>query len=223
MFKSLFQKVASMVHKVPTVVKPTEKVPFDLVVGSHLKFDTNIPFIYKSLCTLPAFNSVTSIGKFVLGDSKIYRFYFNDGHFLQTITGLNDLLEECRLFTLIDTHMPSTVAGWSKYLEKEVGLIGLMDFALEGTDINYTRMSSWADDEPDWCPPVSFLESVHTSNDNLGTYVKYHQAMSYGRWLNEQNKIAEYLLISAESKENMESITTYIGLDINPVEVKSYF
>ena len=219
MFKALKQKIATFIHKPVTVLQPKEFVPFDLMVGSHLKIDTNSHVIYKSRCTIPNTNTVTSIGICVLGGAKAFRFYFNNSHFLQVITNQNKQIEECRLFALIDVVYPSTMVAWDMWLNDGKGRIGSFEFKLDHSDLVYTRMSSWADDELDWVPPVTFTEVIKGANEVSIT----HQAMSYGRWLNEDRGIAEYLLVSSDSSQHEENICTYIGIDVNLNEVITYF
>lgn len=214
MFKALKTKLANLIVKKPEPAKPQEFVPFDLIVGSHVKFDTNSHIIYKSKCTLPMTHSVKAIGKSKVGDSTVFRIYIEDSHFLQVITNDVNQIEECRLFSLQDTVYPSTSLSWQNWLEEDFGLIGKLEFNFK--DDIYLRMSSWADDDLDWVPPVTFTE-------NIGNKNVVHQAMAYGKWLNEDRRVAEYLLVSSDSTNSSESINIYIGIDINPNEVVSYF
>lgn len=223
MFKTLKQKIAGFIHKPAVISKPKKFVPFDLAIGSHLKIDTNLHIIYKSRCTLPPTNTVTSIGRCILGDSKIFRFYFNDSHFLQVIINLSNQIEECRLFSLMDTVYPSTMAAWGEWLAENTGRIGAFEFTIDYTDVVFVRMSSWADDEPSWVPPVSFTEDISKTNDDINNITIIHQAMAYGRWLNEDKQIAEYLLVSSDSSTHFEAIRMYVGIDVNPNEVVTYF
>lgn len=220
MFKALKQKIAGFIHKPPAVVKPKEFVPFDLIIGSPVKLDTNLHIIYKSLCDLRSSYTVTGIGKCTLGDSKIFRFYFGNDYFLQVITNLANQIEESRFFSLIDTVFPSTMQAWGTWLAKNTGRIGAFEFNLDTKDITYIRMSSWADDDPPWVPPVTFTEQLYTGA--VSTRI-VHQAMAYGRWLNENKRIAEYLLVSSDSSETSELVRLYVGIDINPNEVITRF
>jgi len=132
------------------------------------------------------------------------------------IVGKDNQIEECCLFSLIDTVYASTLDAWDLWLNEKDGRIGAFEFKLDYKDLIYTRMSSWGDDELDWIPPVTFTET----NDHVKTI---HQAMQYGRWLNEEHKIAEYLHVSSDSSENTEAIYIYVGIDLSPAEVLPYF
>ena len=214
MFKALKTKLANYLVKKPEPVKTKEFVPFDLIVGSYLKLDTNSHIIYRSKCKLPDTHTVTAIGKSKVGDSTVFRIYISDYYFLQIITNDANQIEECRIFYLKDTVYPSTALSWKEWLEEGVGLIGKLEFKFDNEF--YLRMSSWADDDLDWVPPVTFTETI-------GNKTITHQAMAYGRWLNEDKRVAEFLLVSSDSMTSSESINIYIGIDINPNEVVSYF
>ena len=220
MIQALKKKFVGLFVKEPTLVKPREFVPFDLIIGASLRINTNNHVIYKSRCSFLSLNTVTDIGKSKLGDSTVFRIYFGDNCFLQVITNDKNQIEECRVFSLVDTIYPSTLIAWSEWLSEDTGKIGNIEFKLDYSSDTYLRMSSWADDEPDWVPPVTFTETIESIRDKFATIT--HQAMAYGRWLNEDNQVAEYLIVSSDSTPTSENIKIFVGIDINPAEVVTY-
>ncbi|MBV5347815.1 DUF2491 family protein [bacterium] len=224
MFEGLMKKAARFINGADKII-PREVTPFDLHLKSNLVISTNIHTIYKSKVTLSPFTTVTAIGYITLGDFKIYRFYIGENNFLQVITDLAGNLQECRAFSVYDMLYPSTPAHWSKQIGINTGRIGMYTYSLaDGTD--YLRLDSWADAEDDWAAPINFDETIKMSGNEV---LRSHQAMAYGRWLHEDNKIAEFLIVSSETRRNekgyvtAELISVAVGIDINPADVNSLF
>ena len=211
-----------------------EEVKFDFAhlcvrLGSELVVKDNTGLIYGSSCVKPATTIISAIGIVKIHRSTLYRLYLGNEYFVQIIILPDNSIEECRLYRLVKIEQPSTAQEWEKWLlsesranreNKSIGIIGGDEYILN--DTSYLRLESWASPEPVWVEPVEFFEKRHC----LGNTQEIHSAaMAYGRWLNEENQIAEYLIISSEELADSSemhynvqkdcSIRFYVGIDIS--------
>lgn len=221
MFDKLKKKIASKVFRSDReTVDPTSDIdvcPLDIHIGGLLAIRSNNDVIYDSCIRLPKNQvSVRDIGTFDIGTSKVWRVYISDDTMLQIIVDHStSLMEECRLFRKVDTYLPTTPESWEEWEERA------SNFLFHHANKEYTRMDSWADPELDHAPLVSFCE---VNQDETRRVV--YTAMCFGRWLDEDIQVAEYLLATTEehhvdtSPDTIVKACIYIGLDIDPNEIR---
>lgn len=241
MFEGLKKAISQALRDEPKEVK-TDEVKFDFAnlcvrLGSELVVKDNTGLIYGSSCTKPGTTIITAIGVIKIHRSTLYRLYLGNAYFVQIIILPDNTIEECRLYKLVKIEQPSTSQEWEKWLlsesranreNKPVGIIGKDEYILN--DISYLRLESWASPDPEWVEPIETFEKRHCL-DNIQEINSV--AMAYGRWLNEENQIAEYLIISSEELANSSemqynthkdcSIRFYVGIDISFDNLSSSF
>jgi hypothetical protein len=222
MFEDLKKKIASAVFGTSSNGKDagpkSTKYPLDLRLGSPVEFDTNVPAVWSSLCKVPKNRSVTAISEFKLFGQTVFRFYFQEDAFLQIImdkeTGSS--IEECRLYSIYHTVYPANKQEWMEWVGAN-GRIGVNSFELDG--FQYFRVDSWADDPTaDKAKTVNVVASMLRKN---GTATCKHHIMLYGRWLDEESEVAEFLLVSDDEYADNACITFAIGIDVSEYEIKS--
>lgn len=242
MFEKLKKKVAAALRTEPKL-DTAERVKFQygaltVRVGSSLTIRSNNGLIYGSVCGKPSSNIVSHISTIMLGRSKVCRCYFDKEYFLQIIVDYKNDIEECRLYKLVQVVEPSTREEWAEYLlnyrdaaniGSHPGIIGRDEVIHDNN--SYLRLESWASPESAWVEPAKFQEQRYGLDNVLETVS--HEAMAYGRWLNEDNEIAEYLIISSEELDFSNNtayntqkecaIRYYVGIDISFDDIISNF
>lgn len=241
MFESLKKSISEALRPKKSEFEETIiKFDFDglsVRVGSELVVKDNTGLIYGSTCIKPDTNIINGIGITKIHRSTLYRLYFGPEYFVQILIDASNKIEECRLYRLVKIEQPSSAEEWEKWLlndkrankeNKDCGIIGKDEVFYN--NISYCRLESWASPDPAWVEPLKLTEVKHCLSDIFSID---HEVMAYGRWLNEENEIAEYLIISSEElakKEDMYynthkecSIHFYVGIDIAFDSISSSF
>jgi hypothetical protein len=67
-------------------------------------------------------------------------------------------------------------------------------------------------------PPVDFTETLNFDSNGEKTKIVKHSAMLYGRHAND--KVDEYLLVSADDYADTAFVHLLIGLELNPASLE---
>ena len=199
-------------------------LPLGLRIGSKISCSTAGYALYRGQMLMKKIDDplyVLSFGTFEIANStqKGFRFRLGAEHevsaTLQIILQEEDITE-CRLFTPYANDYPQgsemdQARFWEDWLDED-GRIGISTFSLEDDGVEYGRAIS--PDGPDWINPIEAEEVVY--QDSFDTKVEriHHMFMTYGRWLDEELEVAEFLMLSAEDHENEALVTLQIGIDI---------
>jgi hypothetical protein len=170
-------------------------------------------------------NTVLSMGRFLIGDSTIRRFYLDAGeniYMLQVITDKKSLIEECKLYMPFDEVYPNT-DGWGFWLDETEGYIGYSAFQTKDNTL-YERV--WQDEGaevqlPDGItriPPISFTERIFLDPYGDTWEDVKHSAMLYGR--HATNDTDEFLLVSAVEDKGGASVQLLVGIPLEPPSLK---
>lgn len=217
MFADLKKKIAAKVFGLDKNKKrDIPSYPLELHRDALAEIKTSTSLIYGSEVGKHKKSRVLDIGVIKIADSTIYRYYFPYDHMLQLIIDNKGNEEELRLYKEMKSYYPSTPEDWEDFERR----MSSFKFSFNGKE--YTRMESWADPDPEYVDLVDFTEK--RSNKEL---VKY-SAMCFGRWLSEEDGVAEYLLVSVESRqsfagEDLVRIVVHLGIDVSTPEVKVYY
>jgi hypothetical protein len=171
-------------------------------------------------------NIVLSMGRFLIGDSTIRRFYLDAGevvYTLQIIADKKGSIEECKLFMPFDEVYPNE-EGWDFWLNEREGYIGYNVFQTKDDNTQYERV--WEDEGaiiqlPDGfnrIPPVSYTERIYL--DPYGDSVEnvQYDSMLYGRHATAD--VDEYLLVSAVQDSGGASVQVAVGIPLEPASLK---
>ncbi len=175
--------------------------------------------------------SVVSIGKFIVGDSMVYRFYLDSSagpYLLQVAVDSKKIIEECKLFMPYDEIYPANPDDWAFWLAEEDGYIGLSVFDTKNS-IRFFRV--WEDQgsvriveqDPsgasiDRIPPVRFIEKIYLDPYGEKTETVTYDAMLYGRQVTEN--VDEFLMISAVDQSDGASVQIMVGVELAPTSLK---
>jgi len=221
--------------------------PLEMKVGSVFEIKTNNDRIYKSLFKKQSEYNVVAIGVAKLTEFvTAYRFYDSVKNsaiagvadsFLQILVssrGNEQTVLERRMFQLKAEDFPKSTLAWNNWVGMEGSIIGKFDASFE--DRAFERLEGWSSTDGEWSPAKHYVEQVVEKVDASVITVVTHDAMLYGRWLNEQNQVAEYILYTSDSvkintKSNVyltasfdviEAVGTYVGIDVteNDIVVK---
>lgn len=204
------------------------KLPFDIHLGSSIEFDQSPYIVYGDKLKLSSPGEtciVTALGKIELDASRVYRFYLYDSENEENTSMLqivvdedNSEIEECRLFKTEDEIFPEDQNEWGFWLDEEEGYIGWHSFQ-DKTENIYQRI--WGEEDAEREEPVSFSETVFLDKYGENVSTIDNTAMLYGRWIDEENEMAELILISAEeSGDDSALVEIYAGIDILPGSFK---
>ena len=239
MFDSLKKKLAGALRpeqKVMDVGPVFDNFGLYLKVGSHLKVRSNNALIFGSNCMPPKEEVIQTIGVFDMSHSKVYRFWLRQEYFVQVILTNMKEIEEVRGYRLLKVVLPSTTKEWEAWLLSkslansrgtDPGFIGRDEFV--HYDTPYYRLESWAGPDEDWVKPIEFTETQYSIVEGIVKSSRYinHAAMAYGRWLNEEQEIPEYLLVSAEDLNingvQSSSIRIYVGMDLAIADLQNNY
>ena len=165
-------------------------------------------------------NTIVAYGSSSLGGATVHRFYLetaDDIYALQVVADNKNEIEECKLFMPLDEVYPETPEDWDFWLSPEDGSIGLDAFQTKD-GILFDRV--WAgggqtgSGEVDRVAPVEYTETVyHDPSGNDWESITY-LSMLYGRHVNE--RVDEYLLVSAVEEEDGAAVQIMAGLGIDP-------
>ncbi len=160
-------------------------------------------------------------GSVDLGEGSVaYRYYAADHTMIQVMTvgGADDAhVEEVTLYVPYDSFYPSTAAEWKQWTATG-GTLGAPEFRLaDGT--RYVRI--WFEDTEGWAAPVEFTETVHGEADGSDTRDIRQKAMLYGRGIDNDRR-AEYLLLSVEDSGGEASVELMVGIDVEPSTMKVF-
>ena len=198
-------------------------LPLQIHLGSCLVLDQAPFLIHGEAITQarPAAESlVFAYGRMDLGESLVHRFYLescvnpDEKSVLQVVVG--EGIEECRLFASLDEVYPETADEWAFWVGEEDGYIGLPAFEdKEGR--HYDR--AWGDDEGR-IAPAEFTETLYLDRFGEKTATVSHASMLYGRWIDEESEMAEYILVSREEHTDGSAlIQLSTGIDIIPESI----
>lgn len=198
-------------------------LPLQIHIGSCLVLDQTPFLIHGEAITQapPAPEClVFAYGQMNLGDSIVHRFYLEScsdpdkKSVLQMVVG--EAIEECRLFASLDEVYPDSAEDWEFWIGDEDGYIGLPTFEdKEGRA--YDRV--WGDDEGR-ITPAELTETLYLDSFGDKKATVAHASMLYGRWIDEENEMAEYILISREEHTDGSAlIQISTGIDIIPESI----
>lgn len=190
--------------------------PLGLRIGAAVDIDTLPLRMHAEELHMPLPDEtviVVAQGYVELGDDTyVHRYYAANDIMIQILTknGMEDEhVEEITLFTPFKSHYPNSEGEWAQWTVKG-GKIGFPTYILDdGTA--FERI--WFDETAGYAAPVAFWESVYEDPESDDHNEIYHQAMLYGRNL-EDGKKNEYLLVSAESYDGEKTIEVMIGVDL---------
>lgn len=231
-FKAVAAKKAGEFKSSITRNKSKEKVdgslPFGIRLNSNISLDQTHFIVYENEFNMKAPGKsciVDAYGKADIFGSVVHRFYLTDTEnednqsMLQVVTSnqageSEPKIEECRLFKTLDEIFPQNEDEWEFWLDDVDGYIGWHIFE-DKNQTQYQRV--WGDDDRDRIPPVSFSETVYFDPQGDDTTIIDSTTMLYGRWINEEDSVAELLLLSTEeSKDDEALVHIYTGVDLIP-------
>ncbi|MBW1940311.1 MAG: DUF2491 family protein [Deltaproteobacteria bacterium] len=232
-FKAVAAKKAGGVKDLFKRKKTPQPVDRDLPLGLHINGKILLdqtPFLLwedKMTIVFPGKEQqVAAYGKATIGDSYLHRFYLvsddgrNQESMLQITCDIKNDIQECRLFRSMDEVVPESQEDWDFWLSEEDGSIGWQAFeSKEG--VLYDR--AWDDSGDDHVLAIGFEETVHGDSAGEDTLKISHEAMLYGRWINEDDETAEYILLSAEDHGDEAFVHIMAGIDINPASIKTVY
>ncbi len=201
-----------------------KKLPFNIHIGSSIKFDQSPYIVYGDRMNMksPGKNCiVAAYGKIDLGGSKVHRFYLYDNDNEENTSILqivfdedNSELEECRLFKSQDEIYPKDEDEWGFWLDEEDGSIGWHAFQDKSENV-FERV--WGNEDSERIDPVCFSETVFLDKYGENVSSIENTSMLYGRWIDEDNEMAELAFISVEESDDESAlIQIYTGIDIMP-------
>jgi hypothetical protein len=231
LLKRIWQKKAGE-YKAALRESKRERIDKDLPLGLRISGMVEVPIVDFVLggddlkIKHPGTrNSVAAYGKFALGGADVHRLYLeasSDVYALQIAAGKGNDIEECRLFMPLDEVYPETVADWDFWLSPDDGSIGLDAFQTQD-EILYGRVWSGGrtgTGQVDRVAPVEFEEAVYHDSDGTQCESVKYRSMLYGRHVNE--RVDEYLLLSAVEEEDGAAIQIMVGIDIDPGSLVVY-
>jgi len=204
--------------------KPIDtSLPLQIHLGSCLILDQT-PFLIHGKAitqTRPGSESlVFAYGRIDLGESVVHRFYLESGtdpddkSVLQVVVG--DEIEECRLFASLDEVYPESAEEWNFWIGEEDGYIGLPAFEDKQGRL-YDRV--WGDGEGR-IAPSEFTETLYLDRFGEKRATVAHASMLYGRWIDEESEMAEYILASREEHTDGSAlIQLSSGIDVIPESI----
>lgn len=240
----IFKRIAAgKLERVKTFfTKAPERIDQNLPLGLRFTAMVEIPeadFILAGSENLKiaypkGYGTVTAYGTFQFGESVGHRFYlvFNDGQvcILQVIVGKEGNVEECKLFAPFDEVFPANSEDWDYWLSEQDGYIGFSVFVTKDDGPRYSRV--WENTGPEMVvgeeagqkitriPPVEFREIIYLDENGRSVEQVDYTAMLYGRWIKEEDGIAEYLLVCAVEDREGAAVRMLVGLEIQPSALK---
>jgi hypothetical protein len=240
----IFKRIAAgKLEKVKTFfAKAPVRIDQNLPLGLRFTAPVEIPetdFILAGSDNLKiaypkGYGTVTAYGTFPFGDSTGHRFYltFDDGQvfILQVMVGKEGKVEECKLYAPFDEVFPADADGWAFWLNEQDGYIGYSIFDTKLGGPRYVR--AWENTGPEMVvgeeagqkitriPPVQFQETIYLDENGRSVEQVDYTAMLYGRWVSEEDGIAEYLLVSAAEDREGAAVRIMVGLEIRPNDLK---
>ncbi len=206
------------------------QAPLGLHIGGKIQLDQT-PLILggDNLIIEPYAEEMTisAMGTISWAGSTVYRFYLEDDDenhaMLQVVpdaqSTLPDAVSECRLFASHDIIYPGSKEDWDFWLNEESGLIGWRGFAIDGME--YARM--WGDRTQERFSPVIFTETIASDPVAADPDVVEHACMLYSRLIMKEPELAEFALVSVESDSDEAAIHIMLGLNLNPISVKTLY
>ena len=198
-------------------------LPLQIHLGSSLVLDQTPFLIHGDAITQPqpgAESLVFAYGRMDLGESVAHRFYLESAadpeqkSVLQVVEG--DGIEECRLFASLDEVYPESADEWAFWIGDEDGYIGLPAFEDKQGRL-YDRV--WGDGEGRMAPN-EFTETLYLDRFGEKTASVAHASMLYGRWIDEESEMAEYILASREEHTDGSAlIQLSTGIDVIPESI----
>ncbi len=198
-------------------------LPLQIHIGSRIALDQT-PFLIHGTAITQAPPApeclVFAYGQISLGEALVHRFYLEsctnpeEKSVLQMVEG--DGIEECRLFAALDEVYPESPEDWEFWIGDEEGYIGLPQFE-DKKGHSYDRV--WGD-EPGRIVPAELNETLYLDSFGDKKATVDHASMLYGRWIDEEAEMAEYILISREAHtDDSALIQISTGIDIFPESI----
>ena len=222
--KSLFKtKARELKEKFSSTDEEDEfATPYGLRIGAVVDIDTLPLRMHADDLHMPLPEEsmlVIAQGYIELGDGGyVHRYYAANNAMVQVLTvgGIEDQhVEEITLFMPFKSHYPNGTGEWEQWTANG-GKIGQPTFKLDdGTE--FQRI--WFDDAAGYAEPAAFNELVYEDPESDAHDQIHHKAMLYGRNL-EAEKKNEYLLVSAESYDNENTVEFMIGVDLELATLK---
>lgn len=198
-------------------------LPLQIHLGSCLVLDQAPFVIHGEAITQPrpgAESLVFAYGRIHLDEAVVHRFYLEScadpdkKSVLQVVAG--DGIEECRLFAAMDEVYPESADEWDFWIGEEDGYIGLPAFEDKEGRL-YDRV--WGDGDGRMAP-TEFTETLYLDRFGEKTASVAHAAMLYGRWIDEESEMAEYILVSREEHtDGAALIQLSTGIDVIPESI----
>ena len=226
--KAVAAKKGAEVKSVFTSRKSGKPVDRNLPLGLHLQGKIELEAtrftLYgdRLLTEFPGREHlIEAYGRVPFGDGVLHRFYLqgeNDTQsMLEILVDAKEALQECRLYRTLDEVMPESSDEWGFWLAPEDGSIGWSAFETRD-GVLFDR--AWDDAAADRVAPFELTETLYLDSAGEKTLTISHQAMLYGRWADEEDEIAEYVLLSAEDQGEEAFVHIQVGVDVNPMGIK---
>jgi len=164
---------------------------------------------------------VIAYGRIPFGDGVLHRFYLQGEQDAQSLLEIlvdpKGAIQDCRLFRTLDEVTPNDSEEWGFWLDPQDGSIGWSAFE---TRDGVLFDCAWDDADADRVAPFELQETVYLDSAGQQTVTVDHQAMLYGRWADEEDEVAEYVLLSAEDQDETAFVHIQVGVDVNPMGIK---
>jgi hypothetical protein len=231
-FSTIMSKKASQVQDYLKGAQKPEPVdrnlPLGIYIGATVELDET-PFILGGAALkikMPGDrNTVEAYGLIRSEDNlTVHRFYLrslagDEESVLQVATDRDGAIEECRLFRSFDQIFPRLVEDWDFWLNRKEGYIGWPAFESKDDKTSYARV--WFADDPNHVEGVKLTETIFFDRYGQQSATVKQTAMLYGRWVNEKEQVAEYMLVAMEEHSPREAlINILVGIDLMPLALK---
>lgn len=217
--------------------EPEDKLPLGIHLGGKIQIEqTSFLLGRKGEIPLQLESPgkeliVIAYGQIKYDNAKIYRIYLesvdSSKEAILQIVEEDGNISEVRLFRSIDEIYPADEDEWAFWLADDDGYIGLNEFSLKEDDFPdstppaYFRV--WGDESQYRVQPLEWIEFLHFAQDESQIMKITHQIMLYGRWVNEDNDIAEYALLDMEESSEEACVNVFLGIEIEPAGIKMVY
>jgi len=217
--------------------KPEERIDRNLPLGFRLgglvSIDQSLFILNRDKLSFKSPGKehyVQGFSKFSIMDFDYHRFYLESKEdkvagpkekldpgekelsIVQVVTDKSGTVEEIKLLRNFDQVMPENDEQWDEWLG-DGGMIRDQVFVVEeddGSDVEFKRV--WGEGQN--AEPISFTETIHTDPLGKDPLTLENSAMLFGRMVNEEEELVEYLMVSAEENSDEASVRMLVGLDI---------
>jgi hypothetical protein len=217
--------------------EPENKLPLGIHIGGKIQLEqTSFLLGRKGEIPLQLESPgkeliVIAYGQIKYDNANVYRIYLesvdSSKEAMLQIVEEDGNIAEIRLFRTIDEIYPTDEDEWDFWLAEADGYIGLNEFSLKEEDFpdsippSYLRV--WGEDSQFRVKPLEWKEFLRSAQDESRIIQITHQLMLYGRWVNEDNDIAEYVLLDMEESSDEACVNVFLGIEIEPAGIKMIY